>query len=106
MQAAGTGANDLLSNDSDVKILANILKTLVASCMGCAGGSPPPSFITRAGEATSNGVGGLTSSTPFNGSSSFYPQVGKMFMDLLGLYRAASELISAAVAENPKLLDC
>lgn len=32
--------------------------------------------------------------------SYFYPQVGRIYMDMLGLYRAVSELISSAVQEQ------
>ncbi|KAI9209722.1 CRM1 C terminal-domain-containing protein [Polychytrium aggregatum] len=56
---------DVLNDPSNVKILANILKTNVSACTA---------------------VGPL-----------FYNQMGRLYMDLLGLYKAVSEIISEAV---------
>ena len=59
---------DVLSSIDNIKVLANVLKTNVASC-------------------TSIG-------------SFFLPQLGRIFMDMLGLYKAVSGIISESVARE------
>lgn len=57
---------DVLASTTNIKILANVLKTNVSAC-------------------TSIG--------------SFYlPQVGRIFLDMLGLYKAVSGIISETIA--------
>lgn len=64
---------DVLSNNDNIKILANVLKTNVSAC-------------------TSIG--------------SFYlPQIGRIFLDMLGLYKAVSGIISQTVAAEGKNLN-
>ncbi|OCH95617.1 hypothetical protein OBBRIDRAFT_788159 [Obba rivulosa] len=59
---------DVLSNDDNIKILSNVLKTNVAAC---------------------SSIG------------SFYlPQIGRIFLDMLGLYKAVSGIISETVARD------
>ena len=63
---------DVLGNNENIKILANVLKTNVAAC-------------------TSIG-------------SFFLPQLGRIFMDMLGLYKAVSTIISETVAREGMFL--
>ncbi|ORY35659.1 CRM1 C terminal-domain-containing protein [Naematelia encephala] len=67
MQQAASNI-DVLSNQENVKIMSNILKTNVSAC-------------------TSIG-------------SFFLPQLGRIWLDMLGLYKAVSGIISASVEEQ------
>lgn len=59
---------DVLANQENIKILANVLKTNVSAC-------------------TSIG--------------SFYlPQLGRIFLDMLGLYKAVSGIISETILKE------
>ena len=59
---------ELLTNPENIKIIANIMKTNVATC-------------------TSLGPG-------------FYTQLGRIYVDMLSLYRAVSQMISDSVAQK------
>lgn len=63
---------DVLSNQENIKVLANVLKTNVSACTS---------------------IGGF-----------FLPQIGRIFLDMLGLYKAVSGIISETVAKEGTLL--
>jgi exportin-1 len=65
MQQAAASV-DVLSNNENIKLLANVLKTNVAAC-GSIG-------------------------------TFFLPQIGRIFNDMLGLYKAVSGIISETIA--------
>ncbi|CAN6641946.1 exportin-1 [Trichomonascus vanleenenianus] len=59
---------ELLTNPENIKIIANVMKTNVATCSSLGSG--------------------------------FYPQLGRNYMDMLGLYRAVSKMISDSIAKD------
>lgn len=59
---------ELLTNPENIKIIANVMKTNVATCSSLGPG--------------------------------FYTQLGLIYMDMLGLYRAVSSMISDSVAQQ------
>jgi exportin-1 len=65
MQQAAANV-DVLNNNENIKLLANVLKTNVAAC-GSIG-------------------------------TFFLPQIGRIFNDMLGLYKAVSGIISETIA--------
>lgn len=59
---------DVLSNDANIKILSNVLKTNVSACIPIG--------------------------------SRFLPQIARIFLDMLGLYKAVSGIISETVSSK------